>query len=623
MVGVVSCCQVGRCGVAAAGGGDGAAADGCAALIPLVGQSTCRVGMLIDRHREGLAVAIGDGSARGLGGDGHRGGIACRDGQCIVGHGESVTRNGYAAGRGCPAVQHLPRRNIRAFQGDGLPRLAVGLAVVLVGRVGRTAGDGQGTIHRAAAAHRAGQGTVHIHDAVVRGGDAGNVQGDAFRDEQGLAAVDGEILRGGDGRAVDLALVALKDHAAPFCFIIIVANGACEQYRAAVVGSLEGAAAAEGAAADARAVTAAAGGGDGAAADGDGATVAAGSAAVVAAAVVAAADARAVGAAGGCDRAAADGDGAAIAAIADGAVAAVAAADARAAISAALGSDLAAADGDGAAVAAVGTGVLAAADARAAIAAGGLDRAAADGDFAAVASTIIAGLTVAAADARAAAAAGGGDGAAVDGDFAAVAAEDTAADARAVGAAVGGDGAAVDGDGAADARAADARAAAAAGGGDGAAVDGDGAAIVAVTVAGADGRVKIIHVLGVQLARAARLPVDGQGVGAAVAYIAVIVLHLNAAVDGESAAIRQNQVDIAADGDACADGHITGDHIPAVVSVISPCGVAALHHRGAGAGFWLQLLCAAVPVIIGHACRRRQRHRRQQAQAQGQGRDDA
>ena len=77
----------------------------------------------------------------------------------------------------------------------------------------------------------------------------------------------------------------------------------------------------------------------------------------------------------------------------------------------------------------------------------------------------------------------------------------------------------------------------------------------------------------------------------------VAVCHIDAAVDGQACAIRQNQVNLAADGDAAADGHITFDHIPAC----TPCDRAAFHLSDR-----IRCLYTAVCVQIGNAVRRRQ-----------------
>ena len=177
--------------------------------------------------------------------------------------------------------------------------------------------------------------------------------------------------------------------------------------------------------------------------------------------------------------------------------------------------------------------------------------------------------------------------------------------------------AAVDGNGPAAAAseyavaAADGRAVARGCGGDRAAVDDDGAAAAAVAVASVasydrivvafstrgDQLADIVGHIAVRIQNGLRLPVDGQGVGVGGAFCAVI-LHLNAAVDCEGAAICQDQADVASDGDALgrfrrADGDIAGGHIPAGC----PFGVAAGYLRGAVAG-----LRRAGFVQIGHIC---------------------
>ena len=72
----------------------------------------------------------------------------------------------------------------------------------------------------------------------------------------------------------------------------------------------------------------------------------------------------------------------------------------------------------------------------------------------------------------------------------------------------------------------------------------------------------------------------------------VALCHIDAAVDGQACAIRQNQVNLAADGDAAADGHITFDHIPAC----TPCDRAAFHLSDR-----IRCLYTAVCVQIGNA----------------------
>ena len=294
---------------------------------------------------------------------------------------------------------------------------------------------------------------------------------------------------------------------------------------------------------------------------------------------------------------------------------AVAAADARAVIVAGC-DDRTTGNGDGAAVAARAAAAVSAADSRA-VDAGCDDRTAVDGDGAAAAAALTAAVALTAADARAVDA-GCDDRTAVDGDLAAaaaVAAALAAADACAD-LVAGIDVAAVDGNGPAAAAsgyavaAADGRAVARGCGGDRAAVDDDGAAAAAVAVASVASYDRIVvafSTLGDQLAHGAfirGLGVDGQGVGAAVGDIVVIVLHLNAAIDGEGAAVCQDQTDIAGDGDAAVDDNIAGGHIPAGISCCAgPCGDAVGHFRGAVAG-----LRRAGFVQIGHAALR-QRHR--------------
>ena len=239
--------------------------------------------------------------------------------------------------------------------------------------------------------------------------------------------------------------------------------------------------------------------------------------------------------------------------------------------------DFAAVDGDLSAGA-----IIAAADARSTYVAGRIDRATFNADCSA-------GATVAAADARSIIAAGRSDLATFDGDCSAaalIAAADTratpatgcihfaavnnnrstgdtiaAADARASIATGCSDFAAVDGDcsAAAGPAAADAGASLAAGRIDFAAVDGDCSA--AATVAAADAGVVGIHILNDQRAHrtAGGLGVDGE---------AVAIPHFNAAVDGEGAAVGQNQVHIAVDGDTLADGDVALRYIPAAVCTI-------------------------------------------------------
>ena len=72
----------------------------------------------------------------------------------------------------------------------------------------------------------------------------------------------------------------------------------------------------------------------------------------------------------------------------------------------------------------------------------------------------------------------------------------------------------------------------------------------------------------------------------------VALCHIDAAVDGQACVICQNQMNLAADGDAVVDGHIAVDHIPAAI----PCGRAAVHHNDI-----LCCLFTAVFVQIGNA----------------------
>ena len=72
----------------------------------------------------------------------------------------------------------------------------------------------------------------------------------------------------------------------------------------------------------------------------------------------------------------------------------------------------------------------------------------------------------------------------------------------------------------------------------------------------------------------------------------VALCHIDTVVDGQACAVCQNQMNLAADGDAVADGHSAVDYIPAV----TPCGHAAFHHS--------DIICClfiAVFVQIGNA----------------------
>ena len=188
-----------------------------------------------------------------------------------------------------------------------------------------------------------------------------------------------------------------------------------------------------------------------------------------------------------------------------------------------------------------------------------------DGDYAARTS-------ISAADSGSRISAGCGDIAAVDGDCAArttISAADSGCEAPAG----CGDTAAVDGDGAARsiksgaASAADARAAVATVCGHFAAVDGDCAC--SLPVSAADARTPAAAVCG----QPSRVFPDRLGINGKT----VALCHIDAAdaaVDGQSCAIRQNQADIPGNGDEFINCHIAVDHIPAV----TPCGRTAVHH---------------------------------------------
>ena len=72
----------------------------------------------------------------------------------------------------------------------------------------------------------------------------------------------------------------------------------------------------------------------------------------------------------------------------------------------------------------------------------------------------------------------------------------------------------------------------------------------------------------------------------------VALCHIDAVIDGQACVICQNQMNLAADGDAAADGHNAVDYIPAVI----PCGCAAFHHSDI-----ICCLFTAVFVQIGNA----------------------
>ena len=72
----------------------------------------------------------------------------------------------------------------------------------------------------------------------------------------------------------------------------------------------------------------------------------------------------------------------------------------------------------------------------------------------------------------------------------------------------------------------------------------------------------------------------------------VALCHIDAVIDGQACVICQNQMNLAADGDAAADGHNAVDYIPAAI----PCGCAAFHHSDI-----ICCLFTAVFVQIGNA----------------------
>ena len=118
----------------------------------------------------------------------------------------------------------------------------------------------------------------------------------------------------------------------------------------------------------------------------------------------------------------------------------------------------------------------------------------------------------------------------------------------------------VDGDGAARsiksgaASAADARAAFVTVCGHFAAVDGDCAC--SLPVSAADARIPVAAVCG----QPSRVFPDRLGINGKT----VALCHIDAAVDGQACVICQNQMNLAADGDAVADGHSAVDYIPAI-----------------------------------------------------------
>ena len=166
--------------------------------------------------------------------------------------------------------------------------------------------------------------------------------------------------------------------------------------------------------------------------------------------------------------------------------------------------------------------------------------------------------TISAADSGCEAPAGCGDTAAVDGDVAARSIKSGAASA------------------------ADARAAFATVCGHFAAVDGDCAC--SLPVSAADARIPAAAVCG----QPSRVFPDRLGINGKT----VALCHIDTVVDGQACAVCQNQVNLAADGDAAADGHSAAGHIPAAI----PCGCAAFHHSDI-----ICCLFTAVFVQIGNA----------------------
>ena len=182
---------------------------------------------------------------------------------------------------------------------------------------------------------------------------------------------------------------------------------------------------------------------------------------------------------------------------------------------------------------------------------------------------VAARTSISAADSGSIISAGCGDIAAVDGDCAArttISAADSGSrtSAGCLHCAV------VDGDGAARsiksgaASAADARAAFVTVCGHFAAVDGDCAC--SLPVSAADARIPVAAVCG----QPSRVFPDRLGINGKT----VALCHIDAAVDGQSCAIRQNQADIPGNGDEFINCYFAVDHIPAV----TPCGRTAVHH---------------------------------------------
>ena len=121
-----------------------------------------------------------------------------------------------------------------------------------------------------------------------------------------------------------------------------------------------------------------------------------------------------------------------------------------------------------------------------------------------------------------------------------------------------------------------------AGCGDTAAVDGDCAARTIISAADS----------GCTISTACGQRTHVFAVGLGINGKTVALFHIDAALGGQACAVCQNQVNLAADGDAAADGHNAVDYIPAAI----PCGCAAFHHSDI-----ICCLFTAVFVQIGNA----------------------
>ena len=208
-------------------------------------------------------------------------------------------------------------------------------------------------------------------------------------------------------------------------------------------------------------------------------------------------------------------------------------------------------------------------------------------DIAAVDGDVVVRTTTSAADSGCWSSTGCGDTAAVDGDVAARTFKSTA-DSGCLLSAGCSDIAAVDGDCSARTliSAADSGLIISAGCGDTAAVDGDCACILPASAADSG---SILAGCG----QCSHVFLDRLGINSKT----VVLCHIDAAVGGQACTICQNQVNLAADGDAAADGHIAVDHIPA----IAPCGCTAVHHSVVAT-----FLCFPVlPVFITDSVRNR------------------